>query len=369
MPSSTRIALFIPNFEAGGAERVMIRLAQGLAALGHDVDLLVLSERGPFRKEVPPEVNVVSFNVTRAIFGIVPLIGYLRRKSPDVLLSAIFHANFVAALACSLSGRNTRLVVSEHNTLGLVRSAVNPLQWKVFLLALKAAYPRADTVVCVSQGIASGLLTLMPKLGAKVVVIGNPVVTDEVLSMGGAQVEHPWLVQTSPKLVLAVGRLIRAKGFDLLIEAFAKIHPECNANLLILGEGPERQALQALIDERGLNEHVCLYGFTENPYAWMSQADLFVLSSRHEGLPGALIEAMACGCKVVSTDCPFGPSEILEQGKWGHLVPVEDSVALARAILEGLQTDDFPDVRHRARAFHLSRVVHEYEMAILGEAN
>ncbi|QTN26753.1 glycosyltransferase family 4 protein [Rhodoferax sp. AJA081-3] len=363
--SSIRIALFIPNFEAGGAERVTIRLAQGLVERGHDVDLLVLSDRGPYRKEVDSRIRIINLGASRALFGILPLIRYLRLRRPDALLSAIFHTNCVAVVAGWLSGTKTRVVLSEHNTLGLVKSAVNRFYWNVFLLALRTIYPRADAVVCVSAGVASGLAALMPRLQPRLLVIGNPVVTDEVLRMSMEPVHHPWLEPRHSKLVLAVGRLVPAKGFDLLIAAFAEIASDFPAKLVILGDGPERPSLQALIEHHRLGDRVCLYGFTDNPYAWMRQADLFVLSSLHEGLPGALIEAMACGCKVVSTDCPSGPSEILEHGRWGRLVPVADIPALAHAISEELLSEHNSNTRFRAHAYHLAQVIQQYEKVLM----
>jgi glycosyltransferase involved in cell wall biosynthesis len=364
MSRRAHVALFIPTFEAGGAERVMIRLAQGLVAQGHQVDLLVLSDHGPYRVEVDARVNVINLGVTRALLGILPLTRYLRSRRPKTLLSAIFHANFIATMAGRLSGTDTRIVIAEHNTLGLIKSTVGSLQWLIFQLALRVTYPRADAVVCVSAGVAAGLAAVMPHLRPKLSVIGNPVVTDDVLRMSREPLEHPWLVSNHVPLILAAGRLIPAKGFDVLIVALAQVLRCQTAKLLILGEGPERPALQALIDKHGLSDHVCLFGFATNPYAWMSKVDLFVLASRHEGLPGALIEAMACGCRVVATDCRHGPDEILERGTWGRLVPVGDASALAHAIVEELNSKRTINTASRAQDYHLSRVILAYEKVL-----
>ena len=365
MTSGSHIALFIPNFEAGGAERVMIRLAQGLVERGHQVDLLVLSDRGAYRAEVDSKVNIVNLGATRALFGIYPLIKYLRAKRPTTLLSAIFHANFIAVISVWLSGTNTWLVISEHNTLDLIKSSVNRFVWQIFKLAVRMTYPYADSVVCVSSGIANGLVVAIPRLSPNLNVIANPVITDEVLKLSLETVDHQWLAPGQPPLVLAVGRLVRAKGFDLLIEAFSQVLSKQAANLLILGEGAERTSLQAQIDGFRLSKHVCLYGFTANPYAWMSKADLFVLPSRHEGLPGALIEAMACGCKVLATDCPHGPDEILEHGTWGRLVPAGNALAIANGIIEELNSIQKVDSTRRAQAYHLSSVILQYEHLLL----
>jgi glycosyltransferase involved in cell wall biosynthesis len=359
------VALLIPNFEAGGAERVMIRLAQGLVERGHRVDLLVFSDHGPFRAEVDSRVNVISLGVPRAWRAIVPLARYLRRSRPNVLCSAMFHANFATILAGKLAGSPTRIVITEHNTQELVKSSVGPWRWLVFQLAQRVTYPTADAVVCVSAGIAGGLAAVMPRLRPKLTVIGNPVVTDELLRQSSEPLVHPWLAPGQPPLVLAAGRLIAAKGFDVLIEAFVQVLSDRPAKLMILGKGPERASLQSLIDQHGVAVHVCLFGFTANPYAWMRKADLFVLSSRHEGLPGVLIEAMACGCRVVATNCPHGPDEILEQGKWGRLVPTGDAQALGEAIVEELDSDRLQSTAERAQAFHLFSAVVQYERVFL----
>lgn len=363
-PSRPPVALLMPNFEAGGAERVMIRLAQGLADAGHTVHLVVLSDHGPYRNEVDARVQVHSLHATRAWRAIPAMVRYLRTHRPVAVLSALFHCNFLAVAARAihrvLGGGNPRVVISEHNTLDFVQSLVSPPRWMIFKLGLRLAYPRADAVVCVSEGIAQGLRQALPALQGQLSVIGNPVVTDELLRQSHAPLEHPWLQAGEPPLVLAAGRLIHAKGFDVLITAFAQMQPKLPARLMVLGEGPERPKLQALIDSLGLQGSVCLFGFTDNPYAWMRRCKVFVLSSRHEGLPGALIEAMACGCRVVATDCPHGPADILQSGHWGTLVPVDDAVALADAMASALQSESAPDAAVRALEFGLPMAAKAY---------
>lgn len=354
------VALLMPNFEAGGAERVMLRLAHGLVEQGHEVDLLVLSERGAYRNEVDPRVRIHCLHAARAWRGIPALVRYLRQRRPSALLSALFHANFMAVIARGLANTPTRVVISEHNTLELVRTSVGWARWLAFRVFLRWAYPRADAVVCVSQGIAQGLAAAIPRLQPRLHVIGNPVITAELIRQSRQALSHPWLAAGQPPLVLAAGRLIRAKGFDVLLPAFRQVMSRVPARLVILGDGPERAPLQAQIAQLGLSQAASLQGFTYNPYAWMSRCAVFVLSSRHEGLPGALIEAMACGARVVSTDCPHGPSEILEQGKWGQLVPVDNVMALADAIVDTLHSTTAPDVRARAQDYSLAAAVGAY---------
>lgn len=363
------LALLMPNFEAGGAERVMLRLAQGLAEAGHTVHLIVLSDHGPYRSMLPtqhPRLQVHSLQARRAWRAIPAMVRYLRREQPVAVLSALFHCNFLAvvsrAVARLLQGRrpSTRVVVTEHNTLDFVRSLVSPLRWWVYERAWRWTYPRADAVVCVSEGIAQGLGKALPQLQSKFHVISNPVVTNEMLRQSHAALDHPWVRPGQPPLVLAAGRLIPAKGFDVLLTAFKLVQDKLPARLVILGEGPERQNLQARIEAMRMTDTAKLHGFAHNPYAWMRRCAVFVLSSRHEGLPGALIEAMACGSQVVATNCPHGPEEILENGLWGRLVPADDAPALADAIVATLQSTENLDATVRARAYNLETAVRRY---------
>lgn len=363
-PNAARVALLMPNFEAGGAERVMIRLAGGLAERGYRVDLIVLSERGAYRDEVDPRVTIVGLNAARAWRGMAALARYLRQNRPAALLSALFHMNFLAVMARRLAGISTRVVISEHNTQELVRRAVSRPRWWLYRLAQRLTYPLADAAVAVSAGIADDLARAVPALRGRISAIGNPVVTPELLEQSRQPLAHDWLAPDAPALVLAAGRLIQAKGFDVLLEAFAQVLARVPARLAILGEGPERAALQERIAQRGLDSRVLLAGFAKNPYAWMRRARVFVLSSRHEGLPGALIEAMACGCRVVATDCPHGPAEILEHGRWGQLVAVDDAAALAQAICAALTADQAPDVARRALDYSLPQAVQAYAQVL-----
>jgi glycosyltransferase involved in cell wall biosynthesis len=228
-------------------------------------------------------------------------------------------------------------------------------------------YPWADAVIAVSDGVADHIarLTGMPR--ERITTIYNPVVTTELLEKARKPVDHPWLAPGQPPVVLGVGKLKIQKSFRTLIRAFARVRAARPARLVILGEGARRRALEALVDELGLREDVALPGYVANPWAWMARAAVFALSSRWEGLPGALIEAMACGCPVVSTDCPSGPAEILQGGAYGPLVPVGDAGALADAILALLEAPpDRARLRARAAMFCVDPAVDRYLAVLLG---
>jgi glycosyltransferase involved in cell wall biosynthesis len=234
--------------------------------------------------------------------------------------------------------------------------------WKdgVVRLLMKWLYPFADQVVAISRGVQDDLHKWIGLPPGKVRTIYNPVVTTGLSGLASAPIPHPWLAQGEPPVVLGVGRLTEQKDFASLIRAFATVRKTRRCRLVILGEGELRAELEALVNELRLDDDVLMPGFQNNPFAWMGRAAVFVFSSVFEGLGGALIQAMACGTPVVSTDCPSGPAEILEDGKWGSLVPVGDVQALARAITDTLDADSHPDVRLRAAFFSDQRSVDDY---------
>jgi glycosyltransferase involved in cell wall biosynthesis len=228
------------------------------------------------------------------------------------------------------------------------------------------SYLAADGITAVSQGIAEDLVCSFGLPRERVTTIYNPVVTPELLAQAQAPLDHPWFAPDAPPVILGVGRLHPQKDFPTLLRAFARVRAVRVVRLVILGEGEQRAALQQLVAELGLTKDVALPGFVGNPFAYMARAGVFVLSSAYEGLPGVLIQALACGCPVVSTDCPSGPGEILEQGAYGPLVGVGDVAALAQAMLALLAHPPAAErLRHRAAEFSLDRAVDRYWRVLL----
>jgi glycosyltransferase involved in cell wall biosynthesis len=354
-----RIAFFIPNLAGGGAERVAVNLLQGMAKRDVPLDLILASAEGPYLKQVPEQVRLVNLGVGRVMKAVLPLARYLKENRPIALLSHMNHTNVSAILAREWAGTKTRLVLVEHNTLSVDRSKL--FRSKFVPPFMKLLYPRADVIVGVSQGVAEDLEQQMGFEPGKIRVIYNPVVDNELLAKAKAPLDHPWFKPGNPPVFLAVGRLTEQKDFLNLIKAFALLRKQKPARLIILGEGECRSELEAAIETLEVSEDVSLPGFVQNPYAYMSHANAFVLSSRHEGLPTVLIEAMACGCPVVATDCPSGPKEILESGKYGALVAIENPVALADAMLKILESPVSRDVLvERGMYFSIDRAVSEY---------
>ena len=330
------IAFFLPSLVGGGAERAILNLARGVAGRSYEVHLALARVEGPYLPDVPSSVRIVDLRASRVLASFLPLVRYLRRARPVALVSAIGHANLVAIWARAAARVPTRVVVSAHNTLS--QAAARPLSARARLvpMLLRASQARADVVVAVSRGVADDLARTTRLPLERIRVVPNAVVTPELLERSREPVAHPWLAPGAPPVLLGVGRLTWEKDFATLLRAFALVRRRRSARLLILGEGPDRAALEALVRELGLGEDVQLPGFVANPWAYMRGAAAFVLSSATEGLPTVLIEALASGTSVVSTDCRSGPREILDGGRLGTLVPVGDVDALAAAMLDAI---------------------------------
>ncbi|MCL1472411.1 glycosyltransferase [Argonema antarcticum] len=354
------LAIFLVSLSGGGAERVMLYLARGFVEQGLNVDLVLVKKEGPYLSSIPPGVRVVDLGASRLLLSIPALIRYLQQNKPTALLSAMEDINVAALWARRIAGVSTRVVVTVHNTLSQESQNSIAIKKRLAPYLARLFYPWADAVVTVSKGSAEDLAQLGIS-SERLKVIYNPVVTPELAKKAVEPVEHPWFAPGATPVILAVGRLEKQKDFPTLIRAFALVKQQRPVRLMILGEGTERASLEALVRELGLGADVALPGFVDNPYAYMAKAAVFVLSSLYEGLPTVLIEAMAGGTPVVSTDCKSGPAEILENGRYGKLVPVGDIKSLADAIATTL--DESPDkaaLQGKAAEFSLEKAVTQY---------
>jgi glycosyltransferase involved in cell wall biosynthesis len=351
-----RVGFLLPNLGGGGAERMLLALANGFSAAGIPTDMILMSAQGDYLDEVGPDTRLVDLGTYRASRSVLALRRHIQNAELDVLISGLDHVNICAAAAVMLGPRRPRLLLSQRNTLShsnRERSAL--INWLV-----RRALHRADRVLTVSEGVRRDLLDHHGLSPEHVVNGYNPVVSRAMLEMAeDAPVAVSGLGRR--RFVLACGRLEPQKGFDVLIEAFRHIAPAIpDTNLVILGRGKLLSSLQTQADRMGIGKRIHFPGFVRNPFALMRRAELFVLSSRYEGLPGVLIQAMACGAKVVSTDCESGPREILMDGRYGSLVPVDDAFALAQAIKTSLETPAAADVNERARDFSVDTVVQRH---------
>jgi glycosyltransferase involved in cell wall biosynthesis len=341
----------------------MLALARGLLERGARVELVLSKAEGPFLSEVPPQLRVVDLGARRVRFGFVRLVSYLRETRPSALLVGLNHANVMAVVARAISRTPTRIVLTVHNHLSTAIDRAGT--WRARVAApwmMQIAYPRADSIVAVSEGVASDLANVIRIPEGKLRFIYNPIVTRDLFLRAEEDPGHRWFDAGEPPVILGVGSFSSSgqKDFPTLIRAFAELRAERDARLIILGDGEQRPALERLIEQLGLGDYADLPGFVANPFAYMRRAAVFALSSRWEGLPTVLVEAMACGTPSVATDCPSGPREILDHGRWGTLVPVGDASALARGLDAALGCRRPPDVARRAADFSIDRAVDQY---------
>lgn len=346
-----RLAVFLADLEGGGAERMTVVLANGMAARGMDVDLVLAAARGPYLAEVAGGVGVVDLRAGSVSRAVPPLARYLRRRRPDVLLTTLPHTSFAAVLARALSFTRVPTVVREANTPQATAPGWMDARTRLAHRLSPLTYRAADGVIAVSDGVRDALVRVLGVPPAKVATLYNPVVAADLPALAAEDPCHPWLAPGQPPVVLGVGSLTPRKDFATLLRAFARL-PDRDVRLLVLGEGPERAALEALARELGIAARVDMPGFVRNPFAFMARAAVFALSSTLEGLPGALVQALACGCPAVSTDCPSGPREVLRDGALGPLVPVGDDAALAEAIARVLASPPDREALRREAARH-----------------
>lgn len=354
------LTIFLPSLAGGGAERAMLNLATALHARREDVELVLARAEGPFLADVPAGLRVVGLGAPRMARAIRPLARHLRARRPRALLATLPHANVAAVLARRLARVPVRLVLREANV--VAEKAAHERTWRGRAMPwlMRRAYRDADALVAVSQAVAEDLARLrLPR--ERIRVIPNPVVTADLLAQAEAAPAHPWLRDGGPPVVLGVGRLTAQKDFPALLRAFAQVRARRPARLVVLGEGEDRDALLRLARDLGVAADVALPGFDPNPFAAMARCGVLVLSSRWEGMPNVLLQAMACGAPVVSTDCPSGPREVLGDVAPEALVPVGDAAAMARAI-EAALDGAAPTKALQARAFefHVDRVVGRY---------
>ncbi len=369
------VAFFLSGLSGGGVPRVMLTLAHAIAFRGHRVDLIAARPQGPLRPELSPLVRLVPLvdwrtrlpwingkRSRQVVAGIPALVRFLRRERPDALLSADHFANASAVWARALARVPTRVALSQHMHLSRHGESKPYLRWLV-----RHMYPRADAIIAVSNGVADDLAETAGLPRQTITRIYNPVVTPELEKKAGEPLDHPWFAPGEPPVLLGTGRLTAQKDFPTLVKAFARVREARPARLMILGEGSGREGLTELAASLGVAGDVALPGFVSNPFAYMARASVFVLSSAWEGLPTALIEAMACGCPAVSTDCPSGPAEILAGGNYGPLVPAGDPAALAAAVLRVLGSPpDAALLRDRAALFSVDRAAEQYIAVLAG---
>jgi glycosyltransferase involved in cell wall biosynthesis len=330
--SRTDLAVFVATSGHSGVDRAMKHLIPALAARGLRIDLLQVRRHGPHLDPVPAGVRVIDLG-TRHVYSSLPaLVRYLRRERPAAMLADKDRLNRTALLARAIARVPTRLVLSIGTTVSINLASRGAYERWLQRTSMGRFYRHADRVIVTSSGVADDMAAYTGLAREHIEVVPSPVVPAWLIEARPARPDHPWFAPGEPPLILGVGELSERKDFGTLIRAFARLRAERPCRLLILGRGRRREALLALAAELGVAADVELPGFVSEPYAYMAHADLFAFTSRWEGLGFVLIEALAAGTPVVATDCPSGPREILQDGRYGPLVSVGDVDALAAAM-------------------------------------
>jgi glycosyltransferase involved in cell wall biosynthesis len=353
------IAFLIPSMAGGGAQKVTLLLANELCKRGWDISLLIANAEGVYLKRLDKNIKIISLGKRNISGNVFEIARYLKRSRPALFFSSMTYVNVIAGISVILSNYKGKIFFSEHSNPSTRNANNKNLINKIITFLAKMVYKKADAVICVSQGVKDELNRVINNLKTSV-VINNPI--ENFFKKG--KYNHDKL------RIISMGRLDKEKNFSLLIEAFSIVlnrvpFYQQNAELYILGEGPERDNLVLLISALKLQDKIFLPGFVENPEDLLSSADLFALCSNREGFPNVLVEALSCGLPVISTDCPSGPSEILQEGKFGKLIPVNDKESLANAIIETINTPNvnstMEERMRRANDFSVESIVDQYE--------
>ena len=380
-PSQTRLAgdvlegdrpllsFFIPDLTVGGAEQVTVNIVNGLSARGHNVDLLLSRSEGELRDQLESRVKVIELGPPRiAAFGVAAhlpaLVDYLRRKKPAVLFPHLAHVSVVCLAANRLFDFDTAVVPTHHKAFGTAKDQTPKDQ--IVRRLVPRLYPSADRIIAVSEGVADSIVERTSVDRRDISVLYNPIEVESVRERARQSVDHEWIEYDNLEVILFVGRLEQQKDLETWLRTFKMIHEwNPNTRAVIVGRGSLRKELIGLANRLGIADVVSLPGYVQNPYRYMRRAKVFLLTSRYEGLPTVIIEALACGCSVVSTDCPSGPSEILANGEYGRLAPVGDVSELANAVIEMTENPlDSGKLRSRANEFAPESVFDDYETLI-----
>lgn len=365
---SKHVTIYLPSLNGGGAERMMLNISAELANRGHCVDLVLVEKKGDYIAEIPNTVTVIDLESPRTLFSLPKFLHYLWNEEPDAVLSTLRGTNIASILGGILVPKTIHTVIREANPPSeKMKHSANKDQFLGYMS--EKLYSYADHIVAISAGVKKDLVEAYRLDPVQVSVVYNPAFSSDIESRSKQSINEPWFHDDIP-VILGTGRLADEKDFNTLLEAFAIIKESMEARLIILGEGPKRNEFECLISDSNLENHIKLPGFVENPFRYMANADVFALSSKYEGFGNVLIEAMACGTPVVSTDCPYGPAEILANGKYGILVPTESPAKLAKGIAFTLENPvPSSSLKRRASEFSVTAAVDKYEQILCANKN
>lgn len=368
-----KIAIVSPSLSGGGAQKIAVNLANHYSTLGFSVDLVLFRAEGEYLHQVSDAVNVVDLKLkvvrfTFGLYAVIPLRKYLKTQKPDAVLSVIRGANTNLGFA-SIGLKKIQIVFREANTMHDTL-AKHWLIRMVDLLIMRFSYKKADRIIANSEGTKSDLIKKRIVSKNKILVIPNPVLNNNYLEISKEPVNNNFINDRKTKTILSIGRLHRQKNYPLLIKAFKTVNNHNkDTRLIIIGQGDEKEALEKMIKELHLTEVVNIEGFKQNIYPYLRKADVFALSSSWEGFGNVIVEALAMGKPVVCTNCQGGPKYILDNGRYGKLVPVDSAELFAEAIIESLgEAVDAETLIARAKEFSVEKIAEDYLRVIMQDA-
>jgi glycosyltransferase involved in cell wall biosynthesis len=345
------ISILLPDLRGGGAERIALDLAHVFASHGYVPEFVLLQCRGDLLSETSPAYGVIDLGCNRVRHLPLSLAAYLRVRRPNALLVSMWPLTAIAPLVQKMSGHHCSVVVSEHNTLSFQYGPRGLFHRAAMRSSMALGYRLAGARIAVSSGVADDLALLSGLPREEFTVVNNPVSPRSVPTPEALELAATFWAAPLGKRILSVGSFKLQKNHGLLLRSFARVFDQ-DARLMLLGQGDQESSMRSLANDLGIAHRVVFAGFHPDPTPFYATADLFVLSSNYEGFGNVIVEALAQGLPVVSTDCPSGPAEILENGRWGRLVPVGDANALAIAIKESLEAEHDRDaLRRRAADF------------------
>jgi len=367
-----KIFFVLPNMESGGTERKVTILLRYLKKKNYDLTLILIEKSGVQLDDVPKDIRILDLKKKNRFdfFKVIIRLGkILKKEKPDAVISFAFYANVITLLAKHIFKPKSKIVISE---VSFPKAYLLHGRWGFLKRKLMGyAYKKADKIICISKGLSQYIGSEFKIFPDKICTIYNPIEIERIQNLSLEDIKHPFLDKRKHgfKLIISVGRLTFAKRLDILLKAFAQVRKKKKVLLLILGDGPLYKDLKKLRKELRLEKSVDFLGYVNNPYSWMAQADLFVLTSQWEGFGMVIPEAMACGVPVIFTDCYFGPSEIITHQVNGLLVPPNDIDAIADAIEFILNNDNIrenlvKEGRKRAEDFRSEKIAFEYEKVI-----
>lgn len=359
----SKISLFLYSFRGGGAEKMMVKIANELHQRNHELRLILVEANGPFKSLVETGIQTAEIGGSNILQIQYNLWEWLQKQDTDVLLSTMEVPNIVSIIAAKFL--NSIPVVLRSANINSMKERQG--KYRLLPMLKSVSYPYADDIITISDGVACDLAQIKRvNKSSMMTTIYNPAYDSDIQAKAEEPVSIEWMTNDEKNVAIGVGSMKRQKDFMTLIRAVQRVNQEDELYLVILGDGELQDELKSLAENLGISDRVSFPGFVDNPYAYMAKSDVFILSSAWEGFGNVIVEAMACGTPIVSTDCPGAPSEILNNGEYGPLVPVGDDEAMAKAIKTVLtEPIESSVLQSRAKDFAIEPIVDQYEDVLL----